>query len=55
MAFKANLSDFTIHAYTVDLNQKQQPLNVNFLGFFLHFPESPNLKEWENVRGWVKS
>ena len=35
MAFEANLSDFTIYAYTVDLNQKVQPLNVNFLDFFL--------------------
>ena len=37
MAFEANLSDFTIYAYTVDLNQKVQPLNVNFLDFFLIF------------------
>ena len=37
MAFEANLSNFTIYAYTVDLNQKQQPLNVNFLNFFCYF------------------
>ena len=37
MAFEANLSDFTIYAYTVDLNQKQRPLNVNFLDFFCYF------------------
>ena len=37
MAFEANLSDFTIYAYTVDLNQKVQPLNVNFLDFFWIF------------------
>ena len=37
MAFEANLSDFTIYAYTVDLNQKRQPLNVNFLDFFCIF------------------
>ena len=37
MAFEANLSDFTIHTYTVDLNQKVQPLNVNFLDFFCIF------------------
>ena len=55
MAFERKLSDFTTYAYTVDFNQKQQPLNVNFLDFFLHFPESPNQKEWENVRGGVKS
>ena len=37
MAFEANLSDFTIYAYTVDLIQKVQPLNVNFLDFFWIF------------------
>ena len=37
MAFEANLSDFTIYAYTVDLNQNVQPLNVNFLDFFCIF------------------
>ena len=35
MAFEANLSNFTIYAYTVDLNQKVQPLNVNFLVLIL--------------------
>ena len=37
MAFEANLSDFTIYAYTVHFNQKVQPLNINFLDFFWIF------------------
>ena len=60
MAFEANLSDFTIYAYTVDLNQKVQPLNINFLDFFAIFQLSSSkamrkhpwrgqkLKIWKN-------
>ena len=55
LAFQGKWSNFTTCAYTINTKSKFGTPKRQLFGLFLHFPESPNQKEWENDRGGVKS
>ena len=54
MAFEANLSDFTIYAYTINAKSNLGTPKRQLFGLVLLFSESPNQKEWENGREGLK-